>query len=352
MPLPRYSLDDGAEEDEEFEESYASHQANGASSSRHPHSSLANAGSSSRLDSATPSITGGGRRRSASPASSSLNAAPAPAPASSLDIDALLSTTTGASHSHSEYPGPSSSSSSSNGWPYSSSSPIARLKPFEQLTLFMATQKASPELLPFPTSAFESLVGQMEQQQSILDNLLHLSSHPSADPGAEGGVDEDEFLRLNLVQVDLERCKWLLKQIVRSRMDLLQKYAGFIGSRIGEKMKCNAAEQRFADEYWSLKKDHFSASVLSFLPEQLHEFDTGAQQQQDTFSQQDSQQQASNNMLPGPDLDAPVFIRCLQDCGTAPLPDGETATLVAESVHLLRYRSIRHLVYQGSVVLM
>lgn len=50
------------------------------------------------------------------------------------------------------------------------------------------------------------------------------------------------------------------------------------------------------DRYWSLKKDHFSASVLSFLPEQLHEFDTGAQQQQDTFSQQDSQQQASNNM--------------------------------------------------------
>lgn len=31
-------------------------------------------------------------------------------------------------------------------------------------------------------------------------------------------------------------------------MDLLQKYAGFVGSRSGEKMKCNAAEQGFVDE--------------------------------------------------------------------------------------------------------
>lgn len=243
MPLPRYSLDDSAE-DEEFEESYNTHQANAASSSRHPTSSLANAGSSSRLNSSTPSISGG-HRRSTSPPSSSYNAAPPPA--SSLDIDALLSNTD-ASHSSSKYPAPSSSSSSSNGWQYFSSSPVARLKPFEQLTLFMATQKASPEILPFPTSPFESLVGQMEQQQSILDNLLHLSSHPDPETEESAGVDEDEFLRLNLVQVDLERCKWLLKQILRSRMDLLQKYAGFVGSRSGEKMKCNAAEQRFVDE--------------------------------------------------------------------------------------------------------
>lgn len=96
----------------------------------------------------------------------------------------------------------------------------------------------------------------MEQQQSILDSLLHLStaSMPVDGEDAEGGegvgvgVDEDEYLRLNLVQVDLERCKWLLKQILRMRMDLLQKYAGFVVGRPGERRKLNGAEARFVTE--------------------------------------------------------------------------------------------------------
>lgn len=115
----------------------------------------------------------------------------------------------------------------------------------------MATQKAAPELLPFPTTPFDALVGQMEQQQSILDSLLHLSSTQpldDADEGPASGIDEDEYLRLNLVQVDLERCKWLLKQILRSRMDLLQKYAGFVVGRPNERSKLNHAEGQFVTE--------------------------------------------------------------------------------------------------------
>lgn len=111
----------------------------------------------------------------------------------------------------------------------------------------MSTQKAAPEILPFPTSSFEALVSQMEQQQSILDSLLHLSQPLHDEEGVEG-IDEDEYLRLTLVQVDLERSKWLIKQAVRSRMDLLQKYAGFIAARTGEKDKLNASEANFVNE--------------------------------------------------------------------------------------------------------
>ena len=220
MPLPRYSLDDGAEADEEtFEGSYTSNDA--ASSSRLPPTwSLVGESSYSQ----TPSISGASGE-------SLIYDAP-----SSLDIDALLSTD-GATSSTDK-----STTRITSGWPYNPSSPISLLSAFEQLTHFMSTQKAAPEILPFPTTSFDLLVAQMEQQQSILDSLLHLS--------ADGeGVDEDEYLRLNLVQVDLERCKWLLKQIVRSRMDLLQKYAGFVvGRGPTERAKLNAAEGRFVDE--------------------------------------------------------------------------------------------------------
>ncbi len=114
---------------------------------------------------------------------------------------------------------------------------------FEQLTLFMATQKAAPELLPFPTSAFETLLGQMEQQQSIVDSLLQIGSTADADE-----IDEDEFLRLNMVQVDLERAKWLVKLVTRTRLDLAQKFAGFIQARPAQRAKLNPTETRFVQE--------------------------------------------------------------------------------------------------------
>ena len=239
MPLPRYSLDDGGDEDEVLEESYTSN----ASTSRLPPPSV----SPSR-----PSGAGGAARSTPSYLrSDSHSAYDAP---SSLDIDALLHSTPADrpvskpyTSSSSELP-PSSTSSGARGWPFSPTSPLARMTPFEQLTLFMSTQKSAPELLPFPTDAFERLVAQMEQQQSILDSLLHLA-HSSAEQEEEGeGMDEDEFVRLNLVQVDLERCKWLLKHIVRCRMDLLQKYAAFFGARPSETSKLNATEARFVSE--------------------------------------------------------------------------------------------------------
>nr|CDI53765.1 conserved hypothetical protein [Melanopsichium pennsylvanicum 4] len=240
MPLPRYSLDNDAEgSDEEFEESYTSNDA--ASSSRLPSISTIPLGAGSP---APPSVS----RRSLSPSISTYDAP------SSLDTDALLASTadptTSATCSKSRIP------PTAIGWPYSSASPINALSAFEQLTLYMSTQKAAPEVLPFPTGSFELLVSQMEQQQSILDSLLHVSSttqNPEAvedeyGEAGKGGIDEDEFLRLNLVQVDLERCKWLLKQILRSRIDLLHKYAGFIAVRQMEKRKLNATEERFVNE--------------------------------------------------------------------------------------------------------
>lgn len=351
MPLPRYSLDDGGDAiDETLQESYssvasASHTVPTWSAPPDAADAGADAGAPMSFEE-TPSFR---LDRSVSP---SVAAYDAP---SSLDIDALLEST-GPHHTKDNRSSWLASASEAVGWPYSRNSPIARLTPFEQLTLYMSTQKAAPELLPFPTHAFDSLIGQMEQQQSILDSLLHLPPSNAQDEeqdAPESGVDEDEFLRLNLVQVDLERCKWLLKHILRTRMDLLQKFGAFIVARQNERRKLNDAEDRFVGEFWQLKKDHFHSAVLGYLPEQLHDLTTGQPADTDDLSQQDTQQpNNSSNMVPGPDLDAPVFLRCLQDCGEITLPDNEKATLSNESMHLLRYRSIRHLVYQGVAVLL
>ncbi|PWY99455.1 hypothetical protein BCV70DRAFT_140396, partial [Testicularia cyperi] len=234
---------------------------------------------------------------------------------------------------------------------------------FEQMALFWSSQRSAPELLPFPISPFATLVDQMHQQQSILDSLLVTStsnsrSHNSttsaaaysknsgyggtdADEGLEVEVDEDEHLRLNLVQIDLERTKWLLRHILRSRSDLLHKYAQFISSSPAELDKLLPSERQFVLSFWSLKSDHLATSILQFLPDQLGNLE----------NQPGTSERGSSNMVPEPDLDAPVFVRCLDDCGPIRLPDEESATLSRDSIHFLRYRSIRHLVYTRQVVL-
>lgn len=220
MALPRYSLDDGADDDEEvLDESYRS-----VGSSSRPYAAADGASSSLQASAI----------RAGSPSFSTSGSA-AEAGASSLDIDDLLRSST-PTNSH-------STAQSAKGWPYSSSCSIARMSAFEQLTLFMATQKAAPELLPFPTSAFETLLGQMEQQQSIVDSLLQIGSTADQDE-----IDEDEFLRLNMVQVDLERAKWLVKLVTRTRLDLAQKFAGFIHARPAQRAKLNPTEARFVQE--------------------------------------------------------------------------------------------------------
>lgn len=135
---------------------------------------------------------------------------------------------------------------------------IDRMTPFEQMSLFWTTQKAAPEILPFPTTAFNTLLHQMEQQQSILDSLLDTTTatdplalnpdDPEAEPTAPIHDNEDEYLRLNLVQVDLERTKWLLKHTLRTRMDLLQKHANYIVASPHEMAKLTQTEQTFVQQ--------------------------------------------------------------------------------------------------------
>lgn len=137
-------------------------------------------------------------------------------------------------------------------------SPISGMTPFEQMSLFWTTQKAAPEILPFPTTAFNTLLHQMEQQQSILDSLLATTTSadplalnpddPDAEPAAPIDDNEDEYLRLNLVQVDLERTKWLLKHALRTRMDLLQKHANYIVAHPQEVAKLTQTEQTFVQQ--------------------------------------------------------------------------------------------------------
>lgn len=78
-------------------------------------------------------------------------------------------------------------------------------------------QLSAPELLVYPQGELDALLGQVESQQGILDSL-------SAEGEGAGGDGDDEHLRLSLVALDLERARWLVRHLLRTRLALIERH--------------------------------------------------------------------------------------------------------------------------------
>ncbi|KAI3627203.1 SLD5 [Malassezia furfur] len=184
-------------------------------------------------------------------------------------------------------------------------------------------ERGSPEVQPWNASMVEEVMDQIGQQQSILDSLA-----------SDASTSEEEHFRLNLVQLDVERAKWLLRNYLRSRLAKvrvaliqIETYAAYIMSHRSE-------QQRLSDiEFHQLNTDHFQSTVLQFLPEPMRGLDDAAP-------------------VTAPNLGAPVFVYCREDCGALPLPNDETAQLAQGTIHLLQYRDVRAFLQQRRVELL
>ena len=77
-----------------------------------------------------------------------------------------------------------------------------------QLTHAWLNERGSPELLPWPGDLVDTVMDQLQQQQAILDSLM-----------SDAATSDEEHFRLNLVQLDADRCRWLLRSYLRTRLD-------------------------------------------------------------------------------------------------------------------------------------
>ncbi|PWN22468.1 hypothetical protein BCV69DRAFT_292907 [Microstroma glucosiphilum] len=190
----------------------------------------------------------------------------------------------------------------------------------------------------------DEVCAQIEEQMSIL-NLL----------SSDEGTSEEEHLRLSMVQLDVERSKWLLRAFLRTRLHKLESYAMHYSSLAPTRRSqlLSPLEQAYLTKYTSIQHAHFSSSVLDYLPEPLRSLTDGSEDagvEGEGAANRGSG--AKGGMVPRPDMGAPVFIRCGEDCGEVRTEDGESANLSRGSVHILTYGSVRTLVLQGRVELL
>lgn len=184
-----------------------------------------------------------------------------------------------------------------------------------------------------------------------------------------------------MVQLDVERSKWLLRAFLRTRLHKvspsplpsmlpgcpltsipmlsssaqLESYAMHYSSLAPTRRSqiLSPLEQAYLTKYTSIQHAHLSSSVLDYLPEPLRSLTDGSEEGNTNHDGEGaSGRGAKGGMVPRPDMGAPVFIRCTDDCGEVRTEDGESANLSRGSVHILTFGSVRTLVLQGRVELL
>ncbi|WFD30327.1 GINS complex subunit [Malassezia sp. CBS 17886] len=130
--------------------------------------------------------------------------------------------------------------------------------PITRLAHMWLNERGAPEIQSWDTRVFESVMAQITEQQSILDSL---SSDPS--------TSEEEHFRLNLVQLDIERSKWLVRSYLRARLAKIEKLAAYIVQSSREQQRLSATELGYVRRYEQMGADHYKTSVLQYLPEAM-----------------------------------------------------------------------------------
>lgn len=92
-----------------------------------------------------------------------------------------------------------------------------RKAPVAILRQSWANERAAPALLPWQGEAVDGVCSQIEEQVNIIDSLA-----------ADSGTAEEEHVRLALVELDVERARWLLRSYLRCRLDKIEQNAAFV----------------------------------------------------------------------------------------------------------------------------
>ncbi|PWN35269.1 Sld5-domain-containing protein [Meira miltonrushii] len=207
-----------------------------------------------------------------------------------------------------------------------------RKAPVAILRQSWANERAAPALLPWQGEAVDGVCSQIEEQVNIIDSLA-----------ADSGTAEEEHVRLALVELDVERARWLLRSYLRCRLDKIEQNAAFVCQDPISRSNLSELERGYAVKFNQIRSQHFHSSVLDFLPETMQSLEDRAA----------SGSSGRGDMVTRPDLDAPVFVHCLEGCGTFRFPGIELLVHFEKgSVHLVRFRSVQHLIATGKIVLL
>eukprot|EP00158_Paraphelidium_tribonemae_P000610 Partr_v1_DN22986_c0_g1_i2_m42472 putative GINS complex subunit 4 (Sld5 homolog) len=184
----------------------------------------------------------------------------------------------------------------------------------EGLLQAWVAERTTPEIQPFQYEICDSISEQIACQLNAI----------AVEKGSKlVGNKADESRRIEMMELDLDRAKYLLKSYLRARLDKIEKFAPLIMASSEHVEKLSVPERDFCHSFANMLHAHYFQSTFDRLPEKLHEL--------------------LPQLVIAPNMSLPVFIRVLDDIGTILLDDEQTLSLEKGCVYLTQYRHISSL---------
>ncbi|KAI4247487.1 MAG: hypothetical protein L6R40_001435 [Gallowayella cf. fulva] len=195
----------------------------------------------------------------------------------------------------------------------------------QELTRAWVTERSAPELLPWPATLMERVLGRIHQQIEVVEEQV-------------GNVDPKTNFRLIIIQTELERFKFLVRSFLRTRIAKIDKHALHILSNPTQTARLSAAELQYANSHQTLLEAHYRSSFLSQFPTSLQRLDDTA---------------GGISMIEQPDLDTAVFVRVLRDVEEPIIVEGTDIDFEMRrgDVYVIRWSAVRDHVMSGDAEL-
>ncbi|CAO3669954.1 unnamed protein product [Rhizopus stolonifer] len=137
-----------------------------------------------------------------------------------------------------------------------------------------------------------------------------------------------------LLQTEIERIKYLIKNYLRTRLSKIEKFSLYLLRQIDVGEILSTQELEYARRYQEITELHAYNSFLHVLPASQHKQD---------------EQSEEVNMVVEPNINAPVFAHILSNCGYIDAVGRDSLHLEENDIYLLRYRDIKNFLAQGRV---
>jgi len=115
-------------------------------------------------------------------------------------------------------------------------------------------EKASPELLRYEEDIMVAIKDAIDDRENTLREIT---------------ADKRNNFRCHMLQMELDRIKYMTHAYHRCRLQKLERYCAYVRSSGLMHTHCSSLERSFVDKYFHLVSNHFRHSFLDALPSRL-----------------------------------------------------------------------------------
>mmetsp|Transcript_790 Transcript_790/g.1994 ORF Transcript_790/g.1994 Transcript_790/m.1994 type:complete len:215 (-) Transcript_790:168-812(-) len=189
----------------------------------------------------------------------------------------------------------------------------------DQLKRVWKNERCAPNLLQYEKELVDMVKEALDQQQDYVDSMRKTMT------------DETMIFMLKLLELEVDRIRFVLRAYLRARMCKIQKYNMFLLSDRAQMDRMSSVELKACKAFTDAMEAHQNHSFVANIPENLRNLH-------------------APDMIVKPDMDSHVFIKVLKNVGSIRVED-EDVEMNKDEIVLVNYSHVEGLIERGEAAM-